>query len=217
MSSVRPPLSPQASGSSEGFSSWVTLLVHRHRARLVRIARREGLRAEDALDCVQETFLSFLKLPQARLLVDLPSDSARMLTVLMRNIARNRRRRHDYVKPHIVEESLLRNLPSNAPSSDEVVISAEQYALTLGCLVTLNEVQRAVVNLRLVDEVPGEDVAAQLGTTRDHIGVLLFRARQRLQSCLASGNEHHSPRKTTRASELKRGRARGRFSARPTV
>jgi DNA-directed RNA polymerase specialized sigma24 family protein len=53
-------------------------------------------------------------------------------------------------------------------------------------MVTLNEVQRAVVNLRLIDEVPGQDVARQLGTTPTHVGVLLFRAKQRLQRCLAS-------------------------------
>ena len=64
-------------GHSDSFLGWVTLLVHRYRTRLVRIARREGLRADDALDCVQDAFMSFLTLPQARMLVDLPDDSAR--------------------------------------------------------------------------------------------------------------------------------------------
>ena len=48
--------------------------------------------------------MSFLELPQARLLVGLPEDSAKLLAILARNIARNRRRRHDYVKPHLVDE-----------------------------------------------------------------------------------------------------------------
>jgi RNA polymerase sigma-70 factor (ECF subfamily) len=167
------------------FFGWVTQLVHAHRRRLARIVQREGVRADDALDCVQEAFLSFLKLPQARLLVGSPEDSAHLLGVLARNIARNRRRRHDYAAPHIVDEEIVLGLPSDAPPADEVVALAEQHALTLGCMVTLNEVQRAVVNLRLVDEVPGEDVARQLGTTPNHVAVLLFRARQRLQRCLA--------------------------------
>jgi DNA-directed RNA polymerase specialized sigma24 family protein len=67
------------------------------------------------------------------------------------------------------------------------VARAEQHALALGCIVTLNEVQRAVVHLRLIDEVPGEDVARQLGTTASHVAVLLFRAKQRLQRCMSSG------------------------------
>ena len=172
----------------ESFFGWVTQLVHAHRARLARVVLREGVRADDALDCVQEAFVSFLELPQARLLVGVPEDSAKLLTVLARNIARNRRRRHDYAKPHLADDAPGAELRSNGPSADELVSLAEQHALALGCMVTLNQVQRAVVNLRLVDEVPGEDVARQLGTTAAHVAVLVFRARQRLQSCLAEGS-----------------------------
>ena len=158
--------------------------MHGHRAQLVRVVRREGLRAEDALDCVQETFLSFLNLPQARLLVERPDNSARMLIVLARNIARNRRRRHDYARPHIVDDEVLHGLPSDVASADEIVSAAEEHAMVLGCMTTLNEVQRSVVRLRIVDEVPGENVARQLGTTASHVAVLLFRAKQQLRHCV---------------------------------
>jgi RNA polymerase sigma-70 factor (ECF subfamily) len=202
---------------TEGFFGWMTALVHANRTRLVRLVRREGVRTDDALDCVQEAFLSFLQLPHARLLVESTEESARLLSTLARNIARNRRRRHDYAKPHVVEDEILQNLPSDALSSDEVVIQAEQHALALGCLVTLNEVQEAVVNLRLVDEVPGEDVALQLGITPEHVGVLLFRARQRLQRCLTDYNARPLPQGATRAILPKRRRARGKPPARPPL
>jgi RNA polymerase sigma-70 factor, ECF subfamily len=172
-----------------GLFGWVTQLVHAHRARLSRLVVQEGVRADDAFDCVQEAFLSFLQLPQARLLVGSPVESARLLNTLARNIARNRRRRHDYSRPHVTDDELLQDLPSDALSSDEIVIRAEQHALALGCLTTLSEVQQAVVNLRIIDERPGEDVALQLGTTREHVGVLLFRARHRLQRCMMDYNE----------------------------
>jgi len=168
----------------EGFHDWVTGLVHQHRARLVRVVRLEGVRAGDALDCVQEAFIGFLNLPQARLLVGQPNDSARMLIILARNIARNRRRRHDYARPHVVDDAAVEELASDAASVDEVIAAAEQHAMTLGCIATLNEVQRAVVRLRLIDEVPGEDVAAQLGTTPGHVAILLFRAKQYLRRCV---------------------------------
>lgn len=171
----------------DSFFGWVTELVHAHRGRLARIVQREGVRANDALDCVQEAFVTFLELPQARLLVGMPEDSAKLLSILARNIARNRRRRHDYAKLHVVGDEAEVNLRSDTASADEIVALAEEHALALGCMVTLNQVQRAVVNLRIVDEVPGEDVARQLGTTASHVAVLLFRARQRLRSCLASG------------------------------
>src|SRR5271163_1077470 len=136
---ARLPKQPAQSGA--GFHGWITGLVHGHRAQLVRVVRREGLRSEDALDCVQETFLSFLNLPQARLLVERPDDSARMLIVLARNIARNRRRRHDYARPHIVDDAILHGLPSDAASADDIVSAAEEHAMVLGCMTTLNDVQ----------------------------------------------------------------------------
>jgi RNA polymerase sigma-70 factor (ECF subfamily) len=197
-------LSTQESGSlghpnaPSGFHGWVSVLVHRHRARLARVVRHEGIRADDALDCVQEAFLSFLNLPQARLLVGLPDDSARMLTILARNIARNRRRRHDYARPHVVDDATMRELASDTASADNVVAAAERYAMTLGCMATLNEVQRAVVGLRLVDEVPGENVARQLGTTPGHVAVLLLRAKQRLRHCVEAADATPSLRPARR-------------------
>jgi RNA polymerase sigma-70 factor, ECF subfamily len=167
----------------DSFYGWVTVLVHRYRGRLARVVRREGLRADEALDCVQDAFLSFLTLPQARLLVGLPDDSARVLIILARNIARNRRRRHDYSRPHIADDAAMESLVSDTVSADDVIAAAEQHAMMLGCMTTLNEMQRAVVQLRLVDDIPGENVAIQLGTNPNHVAVLLHRAKQHLRNC----------------------------------
>ena len=199
----------------QSFFGWVTHLVHQHRAHLARVVRREGVRADDALDCVQEAFLAFLNLPQARLLVGLQDDSARMLTILARNIARNRRRRHDYVKPHIVDDEVLLGLAADAAPADHVVAVAEQYALTLGCMTTLSDVQRAVVNLRLVDEVPGENVARQLGTTPAHVNVLLFRAKRDLRRCLEEADVPSSTSSEERPTRRPKSRGRADASAIP--
>ena len=43
-----------------------TQIERAHRARLLSYARRRGLDAEEALDAVQDSFLSFLELPEAR-------------------------------------------------------------------------------------------------------------------------------------------------------
>ena len=92
------------------FLEWVTRLVHEHRARLIRLVRKEGLRAEDALDCVQEAFHTFLLLPRARQLVEVPDDSAKLLTVIARNAARNRRKKHDRARDHMSDENTLGEL-----------------------------------------------------------------------------------------------------------
>jgi RNA polymerase sigma-70 factor (ECF subfamily) len=75
------------------------------------------------------------------------------------------------------------SLVSDTASADDVIAAAEQHAMVLGCMTTLNELQRAVVQLRLVDDIPGENVASQLGTNPNHVAVLLHRAKHHLRSC----------------------------------
>jgi RNA polymerase sigma-70 factor (ECF subfamily) len=170
------------------FVDWVTELVHGHRARLAGVARREGLAAEDALDCVQEAFQTFLRLPQARALVDELDDSAALLTVLARNAARNRRRRRWLAAPH--DASGLDELADDGRSAEELLAGAAEVVRLHGCVAGLGELQRKVVTLRLLDEVGGEDVAAQLGLSPGHVAVLLHRAKARLRDCMTCGGEH---------------------------
>ena len=75
-------------GAGTAFSGWVTQLVREHRSRLVAVARREGLGAEDAFDAAQEAFTAYLILPQARELVE-SEWAAHTLVALVRNVSRN--------------------------------------------------------------------------------------------------------------------------------
>ena len=169
-----------------GFLEWVTRLVHTHRGRLYGLARREGLREEDSLDCVQDALQTFLLLPQARQLVESNDDSIKLLSVLVRNHARNRRRRHEIARPHDSDDESLTLLTAEALPADELIAQAQEFALMIGCLDHLGKLQRAVVSLRMLDEVAGEDVAAMLGLPPSHVAVLLHRAKQNLRSCMLS-------------------------------
>ncbi|MEA2700414.1 MAG: hypothetical protein QOI66_4685 [Myxococcales bacterium] len=171
------------------FVTWVGRLVHDHRAYLARIARREGASAEDAFDIVQEAFQTFLTLPQARTLVDAQTESAKLLTVLVRNAARNRRRLAAVARPHHSDAALLDALPAAAPSVDELIAAAEDELKLRGCVQRLNDVQRMVVTLRMLDEVDGENVARTLGITPGHVAVLLHRAKANLQACMTAVNQ----------------------------
>jgi RNA polymerase sigma-70 factor (ECF subfamily) len=173
-------------GAGPGFLEWVTRLVHTHRGRLYRLARREGLREEDSLDCVQDALQTFLVLPQARQLVESDDDSIKLLSVLVRNHARNRRRRHEVARPHDSGEETVALLEAEALPVDELIAQAQEFALMIGCLDHLGKLQRAVVSLRMLDEVAGEDVAAMLGLPPSHVAVLLHRAKQNLRSCMVS-------------------------------
>lgn len=175
-----------ATTASPRFFDWVTRLVHTHRGDLYRMARRQGLREEDALDCVQDAFHTFLLLPQARQLVESDEDSIRLLSVLVRNHARNRRRKHEVARPHDSDDATLALLADDATPVDELIDQAQDFALMIGCIGTLGKLQRAVVTLRMLDEIAGQDVAAQLGLPSGHVAVLLHRAKQSLRGCMTS-------------------------------
>jgi RNA polymerase sigma-70 factor, ECF subfamily len=194
---TKPRLSDEVGtpGSPEraAFLAWVTRLVHDHRASLARIARGEGLGPEDAFDAVQEAFHTFLTLPQARSLVDEPDESRKLLLVLTRNVARNRRRLHAVARPHTSEPRTLEALPTGDRSVEDSIDAAEDHLRLAGCLATLAEVQRSVVTLRMLDEVPGEDVAHTLGITPGHVAVLLHRAKASLLECMTARGGGRTP------------------------
>jgi RNA polymerase sigma-70 factor (ECF subfamily) len=175
------------------FVNWVGRLVHDHRAHLVRVARHEGVTPEDAFDVVQEAFQTFLTLPAARSLVDVPEDSSKLLTVLTRNAARNRRRLAAVARPHDSGDAVLDTLPNDGSSVDELLAAAEDAIKLRGCVQSLGEVQRTVVTLRMLDEVDGESVARTLGITPGHVAVLLHRAKANLHACMTDGHPRPTP------------------------
>src|SRR5215471_19887817 len=69
------------------------------RALLAGLARAEGLTAEDAVDCVQEGLCTLLDLVQSGEIALGPDPSATLATIV-RNAARNQRRRHFRSRPH---------------------------------------------------------------------------------------------------------------------
>lgn len=170
---------------SHTFTGWVSRLAREHTGALVAVARREGLLAEDALDAVQEAFHTFLMLPQARSLVEHDEDARRLLAVVVRNAARNMRRRHHRSAPHCDLEG-ERELLSEDMNVEELVERAEEHVLLLGCIARLGEVQRCVVTLRVLEEVSAEEVAESLSMTQNHIAVHLYRARKKLTECIES-------------------------------
>jgi RNA polymerase sigma-70 factor (ECF subfamily) len=149
------------------------------RARLAVIARSEGLSAEDAVDCIHDAFSTFLQLA-----VRGERPHTRALAVMVRNAARNMRRRHHRARPH---DAIAEATPSNAAGALESLERAEEHVRLHACVERLCDTQRAVVTLRMLEERDGEDVAAVLGISRGYVDVLLHRARGSLLSCMTEG------------------------------
>jgi RNA polymerase sigma-70 factor (ECF subfamily) len=181
---VAPPCRDCTEAQREAFVGQVGRLVHEHRAYLLRVARREGLGAEDAFDVVQDAFQQFLVLPAARQLAGEATDARKLLSVLTRNLARNRRRRAFAARPHETSDEVLASLPAELPNVDELLASAEDAVRLHGCLRSLGEVQRAVVTLRMLHGIDGHSVARSLGLGAGHVAVLLHRAKSGLLACM---------------------------------
>jgi RNA polymerase sigma-70 factor, ECF subfamily len=183
---VSMPVSQPAAGNLRTppeFVAWVAELVHRHRARLVTYARRRGATPADAFDIVQDTFASFLTLPEARSIAHVGDDAVKLLTVIARHNILNRRRklaRHD-TWPDL---DVIDALPSpDTESSVDLLLHAERLARAYGCLQRMSRLHRAAVLLSTLDEQPGEDVATSLGVSPGHVRVLLHRARAHVRAC----------------------------------
>jgi len=74
--------------------------------------------------------------------------------------------------------------PNTLPGVDELILRAEEHIQLQGCVSRLDEIQRRVVMLRMLEEVSGSDVAAMLDLQPGHVAVLLHRAKQGLLRCM---------------------------------
>ena len=160
----------------------LTDVLRGERAALVCVARREGVSDEDAVECVQDALCTFLTLHQRGQLEADRAEWGAFLMGIVKNAARNRRRRHALAKPHDDIDAAER--ASDGAAADELVERAENQVRLRACVAELCAIQRAVVTLRLLEERPGEDVAEALGITRGHVDVLAHRARAALRACM---------------------------------
>lgn len=164
------------------FVGWVSNLAREHTRALAEVARSEGLTSVDALDAVQEAFETFLRLPQARSLVGAPDDSRALMGAIVRNGARNLRRRHHRSRPHedLDEDAAAADLPS----VEVLLARAEEHVRLRGCVDHLGTIQRRVVTMRMLEEASAASVAADLALDPGHVAVLLHRAKKHLLRCM---------------------------------
>jgi len=160
-------------------------LVRAERSALAAQARAEGVTPEDAVDCVQEGLCTLLDFAGRGALPEDAGEWGAVLARMVRNAARNRRRRHFRALPH--EELDAHPLAvEDAPATDDVIARAEEHVRLRACVEELCEIQKAVVTLRMLEEQPGEDVAQALGISAGHVAVLLHRAKRSLLACMTA-------------------------------
>jgi RNA polymerase sigma-70 factor, ECF subfamily len=124
-------------------------------------------------------------LPQARALAAEDAEARKLLGVLVRNVARNMRRRHHRAAPHQALADVA-ELAADEPSVEELVRRAEEHVRLLGCVNRLAELERRVVRLRMLDQVSGLEAARELDIQPGRVAVLLHRAKKALLACLVA-------------------------------
>lgn len=150
-----------------------------------------------ASDAVQEAFLGALRgIDEGRF--DGRVDFRHWLRAILRNKVvdqirkRSRERPFDLSDPDGVGESLLyrlTGLPTVRPESwafdFEAAFEREEFwGAFEACMSRLSDVHRSVFTLKVIDGVATEEVCNILGITANNMGVVLYRARQALKSCL---------------------------------
>jgi len=165
-------------------------VVHTYLPQIVRAARGAGLRAEEAEDVAQSTFVTFLEV------VERFEGRSHIRTflfgILYKKIAETRRRlardnRADDIDN--VMESRFRPdgrwLKPPRPIEDRLH-GVEVRRQIDHCLECLPLQQRMAFVLREVEGLVTEEICKILDVSRTNFGVLLYRARNRLRECLES-------------------------------
>lgn len=160
----------------------ISHLSRTRRGALAAAARSEGLAPEDAIDAVQDALATLLVMDP----VTLPREAEEwepFVATLVRNAARNKRRRHFLARPHDPLES--HTIIDSTSEIEAAIERAEEHVRLRGCVAELCDTQRAVVALRMLEERPGEEVASVLGISPAYVATLLYRAKAALSSCMA--------------------------------
>jgi RNA polymerase sigma-70 factor (ECF subfamily) len=157
---------------------------------LLRAARAAGLDPHAAEDAVQDTVLVLIQRAgdfdgRARV-------AAWMHGILVHKIQERRRtlrreRGHDPIDD--VMESRFRpdGTWARPPAGPERALgNAELRRIVAGCLDQVPDRQRLAFSLREVEGFTTEEVCKILDVTANNLGVLLFRARNRMRECLES-------------------------------
>jgi RNA polymerase sigma factor (sigma-70 family) len=133
----------------------------------------------DAADAVQDTFLvAAAKLHGLR-------DPGKLRAWLY-TVARNeclRRLRAGTVDSALEEAA---EMPARTGEVGAVTEQAELQALVMAAIDGLNPGERDVIELSLVAELDGDELAAALGVSRNHAHALLSRARSQLERSLGA-------------------------------
>ncbi len=158
---------------------WIADLARSYRARLLAYATRRGLDAQEALDAVQDSFVTLLTWHGTEHVPREGDDGLKLLTTLLRHNAFNGRRKR---RRHAGSHAFASAETIDAVTAEVRATQTEELAKLGDCIERMPVRQRDVL-LSSIDDTPNGQVATRLGISTDHVRVLLHRARSHLRGC----------------------------------
>ena len=163
-------------------------IMKRHREPIYRIIRGYVGSSDDALDLVQESFVSAYKRLDSY-------DQARPLRAWLARIAINKCR--DWSRRRAVRRLLFssatshdeRLLAAPAPAIDEAAADREELDRLWKAIAELPRNLKEPLVLRVIDELSQAEVAAVLRISEKAVETRVYRARKRLAAWRDSGTE----------------------------
>src|SRR5690242_19187030 len=107
-------------------------IAQTQRGPLAAVARNEGLSPEDAVDCVEEGLCTLIDLARAGEARDV-TDPAPLVSTIIRNVARNHRRRHFRARPHDTIDG-LEIVDSGIAFPDDLMTEAVERVRLRACV-----------------------------------------------------------------------------------
>ncbi|HXV59030.1 MAG TPA: sigma-70 family RNA polymerase sigma factor [Gaiellaceae bacterium] len=118
-----------------------------------------------------------------RRLDDVPEDARPWLIGVARNVRANLQRGDRR------REALVERLGSEPPDDGDLALPLAERDALRTALAAVSETDREILLLAAWDGLDRDEIAEALGCTRAGVAVRLFRARRRLESLLAAGDE----------------------------
>ena len=166
----------------------IEAVVHAYLNQILRTARGAGLDAQRAQDVTQSVFLTFIE--GVHRFEGRSHVRTWLFGILYRKIAETRRSIQRENEQDEIDEIVEQRFNAFGKwvrppvEADREVLDAEIRAHLAECLDQVPDHQRMAFLLREVEEMGTAEICNILGVTDTHLGVLLFRARNRLRECL---------------------------------
>jgi len=163
-------------------------VVEAYLPQILRASRAAGLDGATAEDVAQSTFLTFFE--KAATFEGRSQVRTWLFGILYRKIQEARRKGRRETPTDEIEAIVDRrfdergNWVSPPQDIEKILEGAEVREAIDGCLERVPTQQRMAFVLREVEGLVSEEICKILSVTRTNLGVLIFRARNRLRECL---------------------------------